>query len=172
MSGTVGTPSGNRSIVDIQIGGVGPVFQGWIGTAGGNRLVFGESVTLPAGIFVSDNFGGVTPFVEIVFTSTGDILTSNSNFPTEDGGDWVAPKADAPGAYQIRATRLAGDFPIFGSGLGSFLPLSSNRGWGLNAGPPGTLREVDLLIEISLASVVLDSCVVFLSVTNGGIDPA
>lgn len=172
MAGTVGTPSGNRDIIDIQIGGVGAVFQAWIGTTGGNRLVFGESVTLPASIVVGAFTAGTFAIVSVTFESDGDIISTSSTAGTIDRGDWVAPKADALlGLYEIRATLLDGTLTST-TPLNEWLPLTSNRTFRTSSAPGTGVNYADVLIEIRLASIVLDSCILFLETdsfdTGGG----
>ena len=94
----------------------------------------------------------------ISFESDGDIITVG-DLGTVDEGDWINPKASAPGSYEIRATLVSGDTP---SGtLGSWLALTSNRTWTNNkpGGLPG-VRSCQLTIEIRLGSTVLDTTTV------------
>ena len=164
MSGTVGTPSGNRSITFIELGVAGfnvAVSQAWIGTAGGNRLVFGESVTLPASISVNSFSDTNFVIASVTFESDGDIKSFSSTDGTNDIGNWVAPKTDAPGLYEIRATLLGGNLTST-TPLNEWLALTSNIIFRTSSSSGSGFSYADVLIEIRLASVVLDSCVLFL----------
>lgn len=93
----------------------------------------------------------------IRYESDGDVITLSGGVGT-DAGDWISPKAAAPGSYEIRATLNSGTSPT-GSAVGSWLALSTNREWSLSA-TAGTMKTCQLTIEIRLGATVLDSCTV------------
>lgn len=119
----------------------------------------GTTVTLAASysVFATNN----TPnnaLASISFESDGDIVTVGDS-GTVDEGDWINPKASAPGSYEIRATLVSGDTPA--GTLGSWLALSTTRTWTNNklGAAPG-VRECQLTIEIRLGATVLDTTTV------------
>lgn len=119
----------------------------------------GAQITLAASYSVNaNNTVPLNASASISFESDGDIMTVG-DLGTVDEGDWISPKASAPGSYEIRATLVSGDTP--GGTLGSWLALTSNRTWTLNkpGAAPGSL-QCQLTIEIRLASTVLDTTTV------------
>ncbi len=80
-----------------------------------------------------------------------------SHFSTNGGGtdgstsytSWVTPQSETNAAlYEVRATKVSGDaFQPTGSALGTWLPLTSDRGWDLNLTGVGRFDCV-LTIEI------------------------
>jgi hypothetical protein len=119
----------------------------------------GAQITLAASYSVfANNTVPLNASASIEFQSDGDIITVG-DLGSVDEGDWISPKASAPGSYEIRATLVSGDTP---SGtLGSWLALTSNRTWTNNkpGAAPG-VRSCQLTIEIRLGSTVLDTTTV------------
>ena len=58
--------------------------------------------------------------------SDGDIMAATTGAAT-DVGDWITPKASAPGAYEVRATLNSGTLAT--GTTGSWLALTSTRTW-------------------------------------------
>jgi len=55
-----------------------------------------------------------------------------------DIGDWVDPKSEAPGLYEIMCTDTGGPDPInLGDSLDTWLALTSTRSWGIALGVTG-----------------------------------
>lgn len=82
----------------------------------------------------------------------GQYISTNgggTNGSTSYYTDWVTPASETNAAlYEVRATKVSGDaFQPTGSALGSWLPLTSDRGWELNLTGIGRLDCV-LTIEI------------------------
>jgi hypothetical protein len=96
----------------------------------------------------------------------------SDNDGTVDIGDWINPKASAPGTYEIRATQISGD--SIGGTMNTWLPLTTSRTWTLNK-PTGLagLLSGNMTIEIRQGVEILDSTEITLySETVGGIgDP-
>ena len=93
----------------------------------------------------------------------GDVIRTINAVPT-DVGDWIVPKASAPGSYECRATKLSGVNPTSGSALATWLALTSLQSWGLARNTLGSSTCV-LLIEIRLGGTTLGSCQVTFTVT-------
>ena len=98
--------------------------------------------------------------------SDGDVVATTTLFGASDQGDWVDPKAAAPGTYEVRATLNSGT--LTSGTTGSWLALTSNRSWTLTQESVGAADQVDLTIEIrkgagatlASASVTLDAEVI------------
>ena len=71
----------------------------------------------------------------------------HSSAPT-DAGDWVSPKAFAPGAYECRATLNSGT--LLTGTTGSWLALTSTRTWTC-----ANTASANLTIEIRDASTTV-----------------
>ena len=81
--------------------------------------------------------------------SDGDVMSDSSIFGPVDEGDWVTPKASAPGTYEARATLDSGDTPT--GTLNTWLALTSNRAWSLTQSTVGS-QQAELTIEIRKGS--------------------
>ena len=77
--------------------------------------------TVAANTYTDPVFGSGSYGLE----SGGDIRV-NSSAPS-DVGDWISPKAFAPGAYECRATLNSGT--LSSGTTGSWLALTSTRTW-------------------------------------------
>lgn len=114
----------------------------------------GARVDISAGGAVQDTrIGPDTALARIDFESDGDIASIVST-GSADAGDWIAPKAAAPGAYEIMAHQNSGD-PVTGT-LDTWQALSSSRSWSLEQLVVG-LASAELTISIRLGSTVLSS---------------
>jgi hypothetical protein len=94
--------------------------------------------------------------------SDGDIIRG-INASNVDIGDWIVPKASAPGTYEVRATLSSGLTPV--GTLNTWQALTSNRFWSLVRSTLGTSTSV-LLIEIRQGSTTLGSCTVTMIATK------
>jgi hypothetical protein len=96
--------------------------------------------------------------------SDGDVMSDSSIFGSVDEGDWVTPKASAPGTYEARATLDSGDTPT--GTLNTWLALTSNRAWSLTQATAGSKQAI-LTIEIRKGSgAALASATITLEVEN------
>lgn len=120
-------------------------------------------VDISGGGSVSDVQGGPSGCVaRVEFQNDGDIqaITAGST----DVGDWITPKAAAPGAYEIHAHQNSGDALAASDALDTWLALTSTRGWGVEVPAPGPgAKAANLTIQIRLGGVVLSSGVFLLS---------
>jgi len=73
--------------------------------------------------------------------SDGDVLVNSGLGLAQDIGDWIDPKDEAPGAYEVRATLNSGS--LNSGTTGSWLALTSTRTWTCSS----TL-EANLTVEI------------------------
>lgn len=88
----------------------------------------GPRVHHPVGA-VTDNSIINVAAAGISYESDGDVIATTS-VGAEDVGDWIVPKAAAPGAYTIRAEVLSGSLAAGSSATDTDLALTSSRGWG------------------------------------------
>jgi hypothetical protein len=124
-------------------------------------------VDISAGGGASDTQVNPTPaFASNVFENDGDVLSVNTVGPS-DVGDWVSPKAAAPGAYEIMAHQNSGAALDAGSSaLDTWLALTSTRSWFQTQTGVGN-KSANLTISIRLGSTVLSSGTFTLSATVG-----
>jgi len=97
------------------------------------------------------------------FESDGDIVSITTTSGTVDVGDWVTPRAVAPGAYEILAHVNSGTSPT-GSALDTWLALTSNRSWTLTQVGAGS-KTVNMTISIRIGGVTLSSGTFVITVT-------
>jgi len=121
--------------------------------------VGGDRVDISGGGGAIDVAEGAA-FAQIAFESDGDIVSTTS-VGSSDDGDWIAPKAVAPSAYEIRAHKDSGATPD-GSALDTWLPLTSNRSWSLTQSGAGA-KSASLTISIRIGGTVVSSGVFVLS---------
>jgi len=115
----------------------------------------GVRVDISGGFSVVDTNGG-TSTAGIVFESDGDVVKTNSLGNT-DAGDWISPKAAAPGTYEIMAHQESGDALDGGSSaLDTWLVLTSSRSWSITQIGAGA-KSATLTVSIRIGSVVLSS---------------
>lgn len=117
---------------------------------------------VPSGIVDISDGGGAddvaagAAFARIAFDSDGDIISEISTGAI-DAGDWITPKAGAPGAYEIMAHQDSGSaLDGTSSALDTWLALSSIRDWEITQVGAG-LKTAALTISIRLGSTVLSS---------------
>jgi len=77
--------------------------------------------------------------VSVTFSSAGDQFTTINGSNTILG-DWVTPKSTA-NIWEMRTTLDSGDTPN-GSVLGTWLPLTTSRTWGLTRSEVGESNSV------------------------------
>lgn len=160
---TIGTTSGNKDPYQITIGttsGNKDIIEGWVGTTSGNKLFFsGATITLDTSYSMYGTDGGFgSASASFALESDGDIIASEG-FGNVDVGDWISPKASAPGSYEVRATIVSGS--LSSGTTGSWLALTSTRTWVVSRSSPGYSSCV-LTIEIRLSGTVLDTTTVTL----------
>ena len=124
-----------------------------------------ETITLSNVTIESDVVAPTNPQVSYGLESDGDINRTVQASST-DIGDWISPKAAAPGAYEMRATLTSGITPTSGVTMGTWNALTSLKFVGLSRSTNGTSTSV-VLIEIRLGSTTLGSCTVTLICTRG-----
>lgn len=107
-------------------------FKAFLGDADGVVNVDGGNVS---------DFGLGPTFARIEFRSSGQVwgeTDQSGNSQLDSGTDWIIPNAKADSSYDVRCTLNSGDSPS-GPTLGSWHAMSTNRGWTLTPGVPGTL---------------------------------
>lgn len=118
--------------------GVGDVTAGYVDISGGGAV---DDVELAPS----------SALARIDFESDGDI-TSITSVGSVDSGDWITPKAIAPGSYEIMAHQNSGD-AVTGT-LDTWQALSSSRSWSLEQIVAGE-QSANLTISIRLGEMVL-----------------
>jgi hypothetical protein len=73
----------------------------------------------------------------ITYESDGDVVATTALDGAVDRGDWISPKALAPGAYTVRAHVDSGSLDGASSAVDSDLALSVSRGWGVTQAVAG-----------------------------------
>lgn len=68
--------------------------------------------------------------------SDGDVVATTTLFGSSDQGDWIDPKAAAPGTYEARVTVTSGS--LSSGTTGTWLALTSNRTWTVTRDTVGT----------------------------------
>lgn len=86
---------------------------------------------------VSSNGGGGTITASIAYQNDGDIQTDTTD-GSVDVGDWITPKALAPGSYTVRAHVDSGTLAGTSSAVDTDLALTSTRSWGVEQAVVGT----------------------------------
>jgi hypothetical protein len=118
------------------------IMQAIIGSLGGDQItLFGVAVS-------SIGLGSQT--ATYTLESDGDIVRATTPLGSADIGDWIIPKASAPGTYEVRATLNSGT--LTSGTTESWLALTSNRSWTLTRIIVGAADTVDLTIEIRRGS--------------------
>lgn len=107
-----------------------------------HALGSGPTFTVAANTYTDPVFGSGSYSLE----SDGDIVVHSST--PADVGDWVTPKAFAPGAYECRATLNSGT--LSSGTTGSWLALTSTRTWTC-----ANTASANLTIEIRDASTTV-----------------
>jgi hypothetical protein len=122
-----------------------------------SAVAAGVVVNIADGGGANDSQLDPTPaFAGISFESDGDVM-STTVAGSVDAGDWIAPKAAAPGAYQIMAHQNSGDALDVGSdALDTWLALTSARAWQQTQTGAGS-KSANLTVSIRLGSTVLSS---------------
>jgi hypothetical protein len=98
-----------------------------------------ESSIITAQVAIVSETSTSTVDVSITFGATGDQFTTINGSNTILG-DWVTPKSSAD-LWEIRATLDSGATPN-GSALGTWLPLTTSRTWGLTRSDVGESNSV------------------------------
>jgi hypothetical protein len=122
-------------------------------------------ITLSDVTIESDVVSPTNPSVAYALENDGDIMRT-IQVSNVDIGDWIVPKAAAPGAYECRATLSSGTAPNGGAALATWLPLTTTRFWAQSRNTNGTTTTV-LLIEIRLGVTTVGSCTVTLRCIRG-----
>jgi hypothetical protein len=118
-----------------------------------------ETVTISDEFISSTRVASGTAVSTYTLSSTGDInRTVNTN--TTDIGDWITPKSAAAN-YECFATLSSGT--LSSGTTGSWLALTSSRGWTRNRSTTGTSTAV-IVVEIRKTgtSTVLDTATITL----------
>lgn len=133
------------------------------GVALSSAIGLSSQVDISGGGGASDTNAGAA-FAGIGFESDGDITSTNTT-GSVDAGDWIAPKAAAPGGYEIMAHQDSGD-AVDGtsSALDTWLALTSDRAWTLTQVGGGS-KAASLTVSIRLGSATLSSGVFTLDAT-------
>lgn len=133
------------------------------GVALSSAVDAGPRVNISGGGGASDAQANPTPaFASVSFENDGDFITATVLGPT-DAGDWIAPKAAAPGAYEIMAHQNSGAaLDVASSALDAWLALSSTRSWQQTQSGVGS-KAANLTVSIRLGGTVLSSGVFTLS---------
>lgn len=85
---------------------------------------------------VSSNGDGGAITASIAYQNDGDIQTDTTD-GSLDVGDWISPKALAPGAYTIRVHVDSGTLDS-GDSVDADLALSTTRSWGISQAAVGS----------------------------------
>lgn len=122
-----------------------------------------SALRLIAGPFGAQDvqFGPATALAAVTFESDGDVISTTS-VGAVDAGDWIAPKAAAPGTYEIMAHLESGS--ITTGTLDTWMALSSSRAWQIEQLVVGSTTAV-LTISIRQGSTVLATGTVSLEAT-------
>ena len=109
----------------------------------------GSSSTIVAGSLTANDLAGGTASAGITYKPNGsyETVSGATTFPE---GNWVSP-VSAASEWEIRATVASGATPTTGA-IGSWLALSSTRGWTLVRSSTG-LIESTLTFEFRRAAV-------------------
>jgi hypothetical protein len=127
----------------------------FVGIAAGG----GPQVTLAASYTV-DSVNNPSATATFTLESDGDIISDVNGSPPVDEGDWLSPKASAPGSFECRMVTVSGT--VSTGTVDSWLALSSDRTWTVSAS--GTTKSFTGTLEIREGSgSVLDSATVTLS---------
>lgn len=124
-------------------------------------------VDISAGFGANDSQLDPTPaFASVAFESDGDVSETTVG-GSADAGDWITPKASAPGGYEIHVHQDSGDALDVGSAaLDTWLALTSTRQWDLTQTGVGT-KVASLTAQIRLGSTVLSSGTITLQAQVG-----
>ena len=124
----------------------------------------GVRVDISGGHGASDTEADPTPaFAQVVFESDGDVLAVNIIGPADDG-DWIAPKAAAPGTYEISMHQDSGDaLDVTSDALDTWIALSTTPQWSISQAGVGS-KTASLTASIRLGSTTLSSGAVSLNV--------
>lgn len=95
---------------------------------------------------VTDSNVGSPSFASISYENDGDIISAIISGST-DAGDWVTPKAAAPGGYYIHCTLNSGSLDASSSATGVDLALTSTRSWIVQRVSAGT-QTANLTFQI------------------------
>jgi hypothetical protein len=136
---------------------------------GGNLKVFSRCVFDSWRVDISGGFGAndsqmdPTPaFASITFESDGDVIAGTVSGGAENQGNWINPKAIAPGAYEISMHQQSGDALDVGSAaLDTWIALTDSPQWAITQTGVG-VKVATLTASIRLGSDTLSSGVVSL----------
>jgi hypothetical protein len=125
-----------------------------------------DTITLDATYTVTSDIAGPNT-AGFKLEIDGDVSTEFDGVAGNDVGDWISPKASAPGLYEARATIVSGSVTTGSSATATWLALTSELQWRrLSAAVDVTVTCV-LTIEIRLnGGAVLDTSTVTLSATR------
>lgn len=124
----------------------------------------GVRVDISAGGGAEDTAAG-TCSVSLAFESDGDIAATTTSSGSTDAGDWIAPKAAAPGSYEVLLHQDSGDALDGGSAaLDTWLALSSTRTITMTQTGAG-VKSASFTVSIRLGSTTLSSGTFTLSAT-------
>jgi hypothetical protein len=87
----------------------------------------GDTATVSLSNLTVTSSGVGTQTAQYLLEFDGDIISSTADFGSVDEGDWITPKAAAPGDYQVLATVVSGS--VSTGTTGTWQALSSNRAW-------------------------------------------
>jgi hypothetical protein len=107
----------------------------------------GATVSLSNETILSVGFSTQTASYSL--ENDGDIISSTTGGGPVNEGDWISPKAAAPGDYEARATLNSG--ALTSGTAGSWLALTSTRTWVVERTSSGT-NAANLTIEIRKGS--------------------
>ena len=89
--------------------------------------------------------GAASQTATYTLESDGDIVATTTPVGAVDVGDWIDPKAAAPGTYEVLATIVSGS--LSSGTTGSWLALTSNRSWSVTR---GSLGDATCIITVEI----------------------
>src|SRR5690554_2482482 len=114
----------------------------------------GPRVQHPVGVVLDNSIGAAIAYIS--YESDGDVVATTIAGGAADVGDWIAPKAAAPGAYTIRAEVLSGLLAAGSSATDTDLALTSTRSWGVEREGAGTtIATIRLTIKLGGAALAI-----------------
>ena len=110
----------------------------------------------------ADDVSAGVAFAGVGFESDGDIISTISS-GSSDAGDWITPKALAPGGYTLRASLSAGDaLDGSSSALDTDIALTGSPNWSITQTGAGS-KASTLAMTIKLAGGTVKTGTVTLS---------
>ena len=103
-----------------------------------------------------EDFSAGAAAAYVTYEPDGDVITITNSNGVVDVGDWIVPKAIAPGAYTIRAEVLSGTLSASSSATNADLALTSARSWGVeHVGPGSATATIRVTIKLGGATLAI-----------------